>query len=507
MLLLCALIVGSGSAWADTVIWEEDWSSGSADDQPSNISNAKATYAQSSSNTKLYAETLAGGTSPELLVAKGTTSTFTATVNLGGHSGELTFTFKTNGTNIALSSTTTGVTVTGTMAKGDNTFTIDVPANTESLVLVFTSTTGNKNTRLDDLMLTAPSAASPLASIALSGDYPTEFTEGDEFSSEGLVVTATYKDESESVVTPTSITGYDMSTLDESQTVTVSYTESEVTKTATYTIIVRSIPTHTLSSAVSPAGAGSVELSATSVKEGATATATATANAGFKFTGWSIDDDDNGAELSSTSDNPTTVTMGEANATITATFEAVTTYAIQWSVNGEVQRTDNVEEDAAVSFPASISGIPAGYTLMGWSETEVNTPQDDAPSMVSSATSTADKTYYAVMAVVSGTSKTVTLTASHTKNNTTYGDHTYTDDEGNEWSGNTNEPYDSSVARIGLRSTSGSHLESPVFGGNITAIAIKTYNGSSSDRYFYITSEGGDAGDLGSVTALRLQAR
>lgn len=76
-----------------------------------------------------------------------------------------------------------------------------------------------------------------LKSIELSGTQPTEFTQGDEFSSEGLVVTATYNYGNNAIVTPTSITGYNMSAPG-NQTVTVSYTESGVTKTATYGISV-----------------------------------------------------------------------------------------------------------------------------------------------------------------------------------------------------------------------------------------------------------------------------
>ena len=76
-----------------------------------------------------------------------------------------------------------------------------------------------------------------LKSIALSGSYPTAFTQGDEFSSEGLVVTASYNYGDPTGVTPTSITGYNMSATG-NQTVTVSYTEGGVTKTATYGISV-----------------------------------------------------------------------------------------------------------------------------------------------------------------------------------------------------------------------------------------------------------------------------
>ncbi len=77
-----------------------------------------------------------------------------------------------------------------------------------------------------------------LSSIALSGEYPTEFQQGDAFSYEGMIVTATYDDESTANVTAkATFSGYDMSAVGE-QTVTVTYEEGEVTKTATYTITV-----------------------------------------------------------------------------------------------------------------------------------------------------------------------------------------------------------------------------------------------------------------------------
>ena len=78
-----------------------------------------------------------------------------------------------------------------------------------------------------------------LTSIALSGTYPTTFAVGDEFSHDGMTVTASYDDEStRDVTTSASFTGYNMSSNGE-QTVTVSYTEGEVTKTTTYNINVK----------------------------------------------------------------------------------------------------------------------------------------------------------------------------------------------------------------------------------------------------------------------------
>ena len=62
MLLLCALIVGSSSAWADEVVtlWSEDFSSYEANDVPE---GGTYSYSCEGSNTKIYEENLAGGES------------------------------------------------------------------------------------------------------------------------------------------------------------------------------------------------------------------------------------------------------------------------------------------------------------------------------------------------------------------------------------------------------------------------------------------------------------
>ena len=73
--------------------------------------------------------------------------------------------------------------------------------------------------------------------IELSGNYPTEFEVGDEFSHDGLVVTAHYLGKDSQEVTNYEISGYDMNAAGE-QTVTVSYTEESITKTAAYQITV-----------------------------------------------------------------------------------------------------------------------------------------------------------------------------------------------------------------------------------------------------------------------------
>lgn len=81
-----------------------------------------------------------------------------------------------------------------------------------------------------------------LTGISLSGDYPLEFSKGDAFSHEGMTVTAHYDDESSKEVTSNAtFSGYEMNTAG-TQTVTVSYTEAEVTKTADYSIVVNDLP-------------------------------------------------------------------------------------------------------------------------------------------------------------------------------------------------------------------------------------------------------------------------
>jgi len=100
-----------------------------------------------------------------------------------------------------------------------------------------TFTASNSQVRATEIVVTVGQAAA-LSSITLSGDYPTTFHVGDAFSHEGIVVTATYADATTRNVTASAeFTGYDMTTAG-TQTVTVSYSEGEVTETATYDITV-----------------------------------------------------------------------------------------------------------------------------------------------------------------------------------------------------------------------------------------------------------------------------
>ena len=166
------------------------------------------------------------------------------------------------------------------------------------------------------------------------------------------------------------------------------------------------IPSHTLSYIVNPEGAGAVTLGATAVREGSSTTITASANAGYRFSNWTFSGE--GAGLDDENAASTTVSMGTENVVVTANFDAVTTYAINWSVNGVVVGTTNVEENTNITFSApDASTIPTGYDFVGWSEAEVAVT-DAKPALVSSAKSTANKTYYAVLAIATASEPTLT---------------------------------------------------------------------------------------------------
>ena len=145
---------------------------------------------------------------------------------------------------VAVGETTIATTdISKSQSKVDMTFTPTTPL-TGSVVITPTVTTNSmaivsvavtyENTSSGD-------SSATLSSIALSGDQPTAFWKNSTFSSEGLVVTATFSDgDDKDVTSSATFSGYDMTTAG-NQTVTVSYTYGGVTKTATYDIEVKTI--------------------------------------------------------------------------------------------------------------------------------------------------------------------------------------------------------------------------------------------------------------------------
>ena len=151
-------------------IWSENFSDYSANDVPSG-----GTYnyvcVNGGSDTKIYADVLAGGTSPELLVGKNTGS-FTATIPLDKYEGSLKLAYKTNAKSMTVSTTTEGISGSGTFSTAGThevTFT-GITASTSSITIVFTPS--SDNVRLDDIVLKGRMAApvfSPAAGDVVAG--------------------------------------------------------------------------------------------------------------------------------------------------------------------------------------------------------------------------------------------------------------------------------------------------------------------------------------------------
>ena len=130
-------------------LWSENFSSYSADDVPSG-----GTYSYAcTSSTKIYDAVLAGGTTPELLVAKNG-GTFTAVISLNNASGTLQLTYKTNAKAMSVSTTTENISGGGSFnTSGEHTVTFTgVTTSMTSITIVFTATSSD-NVRLDDIEL------------------------------------------------------------------------------------------------------------------------------------------------------------------------------------------------------------------------------------------------------------------------------------------------------------------------------------------------------------------
>ena len=144
MMAVLALVANIGFAQT-TTLWQEDFSSYKADDVPK---GGAYNYACVGTGTKVYAQNLAGGDAPELLVK--TKGSFSATVALNGVSGQLTLTYKANNN----TKTTVENAKAGDLVKTgyDVSLPITVAAGTASITIKIANE-GSRNVRLDNIKL------------------------------------------------------------------------------------------------------------------------------------------------------------------------------------------------------------------------------------------------------------------------------------------------------------------------------------------------------------------
>ena len=166
-----------------------------------------------------------------------------------------------------------------------------------------------------------------------TANVTTNFFVGDAFDSEGLVVTATYSGCDAHVVVPTGVSEPDMSSAG-TKTVTVSYTENGITKTAGYNVAVNAKPTYTIT--LNPNAGGTIKADVSSATAGTVVTLTATANAHYTFSEWAVLDGEA---------NDITVTynqfvMPASNVEVEATFVEIQ-YAVNTTLTHVTAANDN----------------------------------------------------------------------------------------------------------------------------------------------------------------------
>lgn len=163
-----------------------------------------------------------------------------------------------------------------------------------------------------------------LASITVTPPTKIEYNVGDELDTTGMVVMANYNyadNTPKDVTSSATLSGFDSSAVGE-VTVTVSYTEGEITKTATFTVtIVEPVTTtYTISVSADPAEGGIVS-GGGEYTENDSVTVTATANENYSFVKWT----EGGEQVSTSASYTFTAT---ANRTLVAVFEAETIYTV-----------------------------------------------------------------------------------------------------------------------------------------------------------------------------------
>lgn len=254
-------------------------------------------------------------------------------------------------------------------------------------------------------------APKTLRSITLDGQTTT-FTEGDEFAFGGTV-TAHYDDEStKDVTTSATFSGYDMSILDTEQTVTVSYTEGGVTKEASYNIIVNAATKYTVTIIEPENGTLVVKhgeetiASGTSVVSGTVLTIEATPADGYDYQNWQYKVE-GGSWVTKYTNYDYTV---DSNVSFRANFEPIVTgtFTINYSVNGIIRKTETLDANASLNFPAVSSMY--GKVFLGWTTSEVPDEVDVQPETVGAIKATTDATYYALFATKNTTAGSDELT-------------------------------------------------------------------------------------------------
>ena len=197
----------------------------------------------------------------------------------------------------------------------------------------------------------------------------------------------------------------------------------------------------------------------------------------------------------------TSYTINGKNVEFRATFVARIYHNITYSVN-DATTVVEVEQGDNVSFAAPASGIPTGYAFKGWRTSTLASTDTDPNDYVTSAKSTTDITYYAVMAVEHSGTGTWTLdyeednqSGKSVKDDITLGYGSpvdYTAADGSKWTIKA-----SKQTGMQINKSKNASIKVPSCSGKITSIAL-TLNSGATNKVGFSASDytGGDIGDV-----------
>ncbi len=263
-----------------------------------------------------------------------------------------------------------------------------------------------------NIVITA-SATAKLKSIAITTQPTTrKYFAGESFSSTGAVVTATMGDGSTKAVTAsTTWTPLGALSAGTGQTVTATYTEAGIEKTATTTIDVYSVTVNKVNEDGDAIDVADVTATWT---VGTKALAAGVGSTKYAFKQWDV----TGATAASTSSASTTLSSPTANVVVNAVFYKPR--VVKWSVNGNDSYntgspTTTVAYNGTIStVPTAPSGLVCASTFIAWTDAAHNngTTAKDNASYYGSALYTAagdfpnitaeTTTFYAVFAESGG---------------------------------------------------------------------------------------------------------
>lgn len=376
MLLLCAIVVGSLNVWAETVTYTVA-STSSVNVSGTAPTGSSATFSNTYSTTK---EQMTKDNSQTLTLSKYngyqiTGLTLSMKSNSKGGAGKLrystdggeTWTYLVGSSNAGVAFNNSAWHGSWSTSYVDVTKSLNIICGTSDIVIKIEATTSSLYCQSYAVTY---EAAKTLDHITLSGTYPTSFTEQDEFSHEGMTVTANYEDSSSKDVTSSAtFTGYDMDEIG-NQTVTVSYTEGNTTKTATYDITINAGEKYTVSFDPEAGTCGTASLKESAYKGGVTLPAATIGLDGWVFAGWAE------ASTASTSTRPTLYAAGSTYYP-TANTPLYAVYSVEGIGGAQYKRAASVDEVTSASSVAIVTN-KNGYILNHTLTDGVSAPSEES---------------------------------------------------------------------------------------------------------------------------------